>query len=241
MLQLLPLPPFPHDSSPFTSTPQASQSHRIRSAMLLPPPFLNFHAPSRDTATSLHFVGPTVGTPHGFEAERGYTSCTFRHRKRSSACRWPTVLGIGVTVFAGWPDIVKQALFSWADDPKPGSAGRPVHPPPPCRSRGLTGGGGAIGPPDGHQVRRIVTLDDIVRRTDRVFPLKARNWAWADFLADARTASNDYARLSPPSGRSPTHTCAVLRANGPNMLHSHPSRNLQERGKDRGNKSQKNA
>ena len=28
-------------------------------------------------------------------------------------------LGIGVTVFAGWPDIVKQAPFSWADEPKP--------------------------------------------------------------------------------------------------------------------------
>ena len=32
-----------------------------------------------------------------------------------------------------------------------------------------------MGPPDGRQVRRIVTLNDIVRRTDRVFPLKARN------------------------------------------------------------------
>ena len=35
-------------------------------------------------------------------------------------------LGIGVTVFAGWPDIVKQALFSWANEPKPETARRAV-------------------------------------------------------------------------------------------------------------------
>ena len=35
-------------------------------------------------------------------------------------------LGIGVTVFEGWPDIVKQALFFWADQPKPETARRAV-------------------------------------------------------------------------------------------------------------------
>lgn len=41
-----------------------------------------------------------------------------------------------------------------------------------------------------------MTLDDIVRRTDRIFSPSARGWAWARFLADARTASNDDRRAA---------------------------------------------
>ncbi len=43
-------------------------------------------------------------------------------------------------------------------------------------------------------------LEDIVRRTDRVFRLKPRHWAWARLLGEARTASND-ARRAPRSDR----------------------------------------
>ena len=41
-----------------------------------------------------------------------------------------------------------------------------------------------------------MTLDDIVRRTDRALSPSARSWAWARFLADARTASNDDRRAA---------------------------------------------
>ena len=39
-----------------------------------------------------------------------------------------------------------------------------------------------------------MTLHDIARRTDSIVTLEARHWAWARFLGEARTASNDQRR-----------------------------------------------
>ena len=44
---------------------------------------------------------------------------------RSRLTEWAAELGIGVTVFVGWSEIVEQALF-WAGDPKPEAARRAV-------------------------------------------------------------------------------------------------------------------
>ena len=51
-------------------------------------------------------------------------------------------------------------------------------------------------------------LEDIVNRTNRMVPLEARHWAWARFLGEARTASNDDRRASRSDrGRFNTQVC----------------------------------
>ena len=60
---------------------------------------------------------------------------------------------------------------------------------------------------------RGMILEDVLKRTDSMVTVEARHWAWAPFLGEVRTASNDDRRLLVPTAAvsTPRWTCLAGR------------------------------